>query len=84
MGDTDETHDAMDNTDGTFELNINVSSNTTSYNITNLQQESQYSISLSPYIEGFALGPPTNITVDTPPPSKTTWFVIIPSEQKPA
>lgn len=37
----------------------------TSVNLTGLQQGSQYDVAVSPYIEGFQLGPPTTITVNT-------------------
>ena len=47
---------------------INVTSGTaTSVNITGLQQGNQYNVMVSPYIEGFQLGPPTTVTINTLP-----------------
>lgn len=36
-----------------------------SVNITDLQQGSRYDVMVSPYIEGFQLGPPTTIIINT-------------------
>ena len=45
---------------------INITNGTmTSVNITGLQQGSQYEVMVSPYIEGFQLGPPTTIAINT-------------------
>ena len=47
---------------------INVTSGmATSVNITGLQQGNQYNVMVSPYIEGFRLGPPTTVTINTLP-----------------
>jgi len=45
---------------------VNITSNASSANLTNLEQDTQYDVSVSPYIEGFQLGPPTNIIINTP------------------
>ena len=43
----------------------NLTSDASSANLTNLEQDTQYDVTVSPYIEGFQLGPPTNIIVNT-------------------
>jgi len=46
--------------------NINVTSNSNSANLTDLVQGSRYEISLSAYTDGFVLGPPSSVTINTP------------------
>ena len=46
--------------------NINVTSNSNSANLTDLVQGSSYEISLSAYTDGFVLGPPSSVTINTP------------------
>jgi len=46
--------------------NINVTSNLNSANITDLVQGSRYEISLSAYTDGFVLGPPSSVIINTP------------------
>lgn len=45
--------------------NLNLTSNASSANLTNLEQDTQYDVTVSPYIDGFQLGPPTNIIINT-------------------
>ena len=52
----------------------NVTLDTTFFNITNLQPLSQYTVSLSAYIGGYVLGPPTTLTINTTSTRKTLSF----------
>ena len=44
---------------------VNLTSDSVLYNITNLQQQSQYEISVYAYITGYVLGPPSIEYVNT-------------------
>ena len=46
---------------------VNVTGDVSSANVTNLEEGTQYDVTVSPYIGGFQLGPPTNIIINTSP-----------------
>lgn len=49
---------------------VNVTSGMSSVNISNLEEGTRYDITISPYIGGFQLGPPTSIIINTSPLGK--------------
>lgn len=44
---------------------VNITGNASSANLTNLEEGTHYDVTVSPYIGGFQLGPPTNIIINT-------------------
>lgn len=63
---------------------INITGNASSANLTNLEEGTQYDVTVSAYIEGFQLGPPTNLIINTFPlgmckcmyrASTLTWII---------
>ena len=56
-------------------MNWNVSNFTISIDVTTLQPDTQYNVSVFPYIEGFKLGRPANVSFCTLPPSKMSCLI---------